>query len=181
MYTRILKEFNEILEKYCVIPINESIYDFFIILKGNKNTPYENIPFVFKFHIPETYPFVPPVVIFIPFTNEKIHPNLYLSGRVCLSLLKTYIGPNQEAVNRAGWSPVHNLCSIIISIQSLFNEQPLIHEPCVSHTQENIKKYNDKIKNILEKSLSNYIDNLQVNNKDVKNKLKTMLYENQDS
>jgi len=181
MYERILKEFNEILEKYCVVPINESIYDFFIILKGNEHTPYENIPFVFKIHITETYPFDPPNVIFVPFTNEKIHPNLYLSGKVCLSLLRTYRGPNQHEINRVGWSPVHNLTSIIISIQSLFNEQPLIHEPCALHTEENIKKYNDKIKNILEKSLPNYIDNLQIKNKDLKNKLETLLYKNKKS
>lgn len=175
MHVRIVKEFNDILEKYIIIPINESIYNFFVILKGNKDTPYENIPFVFKFEITEQYPFDPPNVTYIGFTKQKIHPNLYLNGRVCLSLLGTYIGPNSVEINKKGWTPIQNLTSIIMSIQSLLDEQPLFYEPCAKHTKQNIENYNNKIKVEIEECLPNYLQNIQIKNKDLKEKLKTIL------
>ena len=44
------------------------------------------------------------------------NPNLYRTGKVCMSILGTWVGP--------GWNPSHSLSSVLLSIQSLMNDQP---------------------------------------------------------
>jgi ubiquitin-conjugating enzyme E2 Z len=51
----------------------------------------------------------------------RFNPNLYSSGKTCLSILGTWSGP--------GWAPVNSLSSILLSIQSLMNEKPYHNEP----------------------------------------------------
>ena len=53
----------------------------------------------------------------------RFNPNLYESGKVCLSLLGTWSGP--------GWIPnKSSLIQVLISIQSLILvEQPYFNEP----------------------------------------------------
>jgi len=45
-----------------------------------------------KFDIPDRYPLVPPKVKFVQHSGERIHPNLYVDGKVCLSILGTWPG-----------------------------------------------------------------------------------------
>ena len=39
------------------------------------------------FEIPKEYPLKPPKVKFIQHTGDRIHPNLYVKGKICLSIL----------------------------------------------------------------------------------------------
>ena len=50
-----------------------------------------------------------------------VNPNLYENGKVCLSILGTWSGP--------GWTTACTLSSVLLSIQSLLNENPIHNEP----------------------------------------------------
>lgn len=91
---------------------------------GPKDTPYDGGFFYFIFTYPEKYPLKPPAVKFMTTGDGKVrfNPNLYSSGKVCLSILGTWTGP--------GWTSVMTTKSVLISIQSLImNEAPFFNEP----------------------------------------------------
>lgn len=100
----------------------ENIYNVKVLIIGPENTPYENGFHLFDFNFPKNYPVSPPSVLFVS-TDRRIraHPNLYINGKVCLSFLGTWSGP--------GWTAALTLNTILLSIQSLLNEEPLHNEP----------------------------------------------------
>ncbi|KAE8143406.1 ubiquitin-conjugating enzyme/RWD-like protein [Aspergillus pseudotamarii] len=81
------------------------------------------------------YPAKPPSVRALT-TNKgrcRFNPNIYASGKVCLSILGTWHGePGEE------WSSAQGLESILISIQSLLSNNPYENEPGYdkTHTAE---------------------------------------------
>jgi ubiquitin-protein ligase len=99
-----------------------------ILIAGPKDTPYENGLFEFHIYLPVNYPHSPPNVLLKTTGNETIrfNPNLYASGKVCLSLLGTWSGASGET-----WSPQSSsLLQVLISIQSLiFVNDPYFNEP----------------------------------------------------
>jgi ubiquitin-conjugating enzyme E2 Z len=112
----------------------------FLII-GPKDTPYENGFFFFYFVLPETYPFDPPKVHFKTIHSSiRFNPNLYVEGKVCLSIINTWHGPS--------WTSACSIHSVIISIQAfIFNNKPLTNEPGLEKTnQQNIDDYNKIIK-----------------------------------
>ncbi|CAE7840756.1 UBC23 [Symbiodinium sp. CCMP2592] len=67
---------------------------------GPPGTPYSDVPFFFDLSLSPQYPSEPPLVYFMAnYVNscEKLNPNLYNDGKVCLSILGTWAGP--------GWDP----------------------------------------------------------------------------
>ena len=94
---------------------------------GPKDTPYEYCPLEFDISIPDDYPFAPPNVLFK--TNDgctRFHPNFYVDGKVCLSILGTYSGPK--------WASTMNISTLLLSIYSIITSNPLVHEPCYAGT-----------------------------------------------
>lgn len=92
------------------------------MILGPKNTPYQNGFFFFDINFPNDYPTSNPTVQFRTTDNKvRFNPNLYANGKVCLSILGTWNGP--------GWQPTMNLTSVLLSIQSLLHENPIINEP----------------------------------------------------
>lgn len=58
------------------------------MIVGPPDTPYEDGFFFFEITIPETYPFQPPAVVFKTSDHRvRFHPNLYVEGKTCLSIL----------------------------------------------------------------------------------------------
>lgn len=97
------------------------------IMFGPKDTPYEYCPLEFRFIITNEYPFSPPLVKY--HTNDgrtRFHPNFYIDGKVCLSILGTYSGPK--------WASSMNISTVLLSIYSLMTNNPLSHEPCYEKT-----------------------------------------------
>ena len=89
---------------------------------GSCDTPYEDGMFFFSVDFPDQYPFVPPKVLFLnPNPKMRYHPNMYEKGKVCLSILGTWSGPS--------WTSVQTLSSVLIVLQSLFQDEPLRCEP----------------------------------------------------
>jgi len=101
---------------------------FSFIISGPKDTPYENGLFEFHVQFPVDYPDSPPCVIIYTTDGGKIrfNPNLYANGKVCLSLLGTWSGQENEKWN----SKTSTFIQVMISIQSLILvEQPIFNEP----------------------------------------------------
>jgi len=92
----------------------------------------------FGYQFTKEYPTKAPTVNGIT-TNHgrtRFNPNIYATGRVCLSILGTWRGePGEE------WSSAQGLESILISIQSLMSANPYENEPGFENaTQEEDKK-----------------------------------------
>lgn len=92
------------------------------LMIGPAGTPYAFCPLLFKITVPEDYPLVPPRVVIETSDGEtRFHPNLYVNGKVCLSILGTYSGPS--------WVSTMNIETVLKSIYSLLNENPITNEP----------------------------------------------------
>jgi len=92
---------------------------------GPPGTPYALVPFFFDLALPSEYPREPPLAHFHAHYvgAERLNPNLYVDGKVCLSLLGTWSGPS--------WDPQRStLLQVIVSIQGLvLVEEPYFNEP----------------------------------------------------
>ena len=82
---------------------------------GPESTPYEDCPFFFEIMIPSDYPNSPPLMHYQSFCSDRLNPNLYENGKVCVSLLGTWSGSGSEV-----WNPkVSNLLQVLLSIQGI--------------------------------------------------------------
>jgi len=119
----------------------ENMYTIYILMIGTDGTPYTGGFYFFKFIFTDEYPIKPPTAKFYS-TDGKIrfNPNLYTCGKVCLSLLGTWSGPQ--------WTPANSLTSILVSLQAMvLNKNPLINEPGYdSSPTETLEKYNAVIR-----------------------------------
>jgi ubiquitin-protein ligase len=89
-----------------------------VLIFGPEGTPYHNGNFFIDLKFPNDYPYNPPKANFLTTDGRiRFNPNLYATGKVCLSILGTWSGPS--------WSIVQRLSSVILSIQSLLGEHPL--------------------------------------------------------
>ena len=81
---------------------------------GPSGTPYHDNLFLFDFHFGENYPNDPPVAHYHSH-GFRVNPNLYQSGKVCLSLLHTWQGKGSEVWN----AETSNMLQVLVSIQGL--------------------------------------------------------------
>lgn len=125
---RLMKDIQRAQEKimidqgiwYCVK--EERMNQGYALVEGPENTPYEACLLLFSFSFPDDYPFSPPKVKFMTSDGRtRFHPNLYVDGKVCLSILGTYSGPT--------WSGTQSLSTVLLSILALLDNNPLSHEP----------------------------------------------------
>ena len=91
-------------------------------IQGPDDTPFEGCFFIFQFTFPDDYPFSPPKVNVLTTDGiTRFHPNLYVEGKVCLSILGTYSGPS--------WQSTMSLSMVLLSLKALLDSNPLSHEP----------------------------------------------------
>jgi ubiquitin-conjugating enzyme E2 Z len=125
---RLLKDVAEVLKN----PLNSNgiyyvhdemnMYRGYAMIIGPEDTPYEGGYYFFKFDFSNDYPFKPPKVTYC--TNDgstRFNPNLYKSGKVCVSILNTWKGEQ--------WTSCQNIRSILLTLVTLLNENPLTNEP----------------------------------------------------
>lgn len=128
---------------------------------GPKGSPYEDGLFFFDIQLPPTYPTVPPQVHYISFCSDRLNPNLYESGKVCVSLLGTWSGRGTEV-----WTTRSSLLQVIISIQGLilvpepyYNEAGYLKQKGSSSALENSKLYNEMVIVKMLQSMANLLKN----------------------
>ncbi|KAF0918395.1 hypothetical protein E2562_023552 [Oryza meyeriana var. granulata] len=94
------------------------------VIIGASGTPYHDGLFFFDFHLPPEYPQVPPSAYYHS-GGLRVNPNLYVDGKVCLSLLNTWTGRGNEV-----WDPSSSsILQVLVSLQGLvLNEKPYFNE-----------------------------------------------------
>lgn len=123
---KLLKELSSSNEKIYVYPLDvkcDAPTMYLAMIIGPDDTPYEGGFFYFHIVLPKNFPMEPPSVKFLTQGNNvRFNPNLYVNGKVCLSVIGTWAGP--------GWSPANTVVSVLQIIQGMvLNENPLINEP----------------------------------------------------
>ncbi len=120
---------------------------------GPEGTPYAFCPLFFRIEFPTDYPFSPPKVKFLTSDGRtRFHPNLYVDGKVCLSILGTWNGPS--------WQSTMSLSMVLVSLQALLDENPLKNEPgftAITKTDERGIKYSKLVQyKLIAHTLSEY-------------------------
>jgi len=98
-------------------PENEDIFHWTATIIGPTGSVYEGGIFNLSIEFPPNYPFKPPKIRFI---TRIYHPNINMSGGICLDILKDQ------------WSPALTISKVLISICSLLDDpnpdDPLVPE-----------------------------------------------------
>jgi ubiquitin-protein ligase len=94
---------------------NESnIHEIWVGIVGQSQTPYDGGFFFFHVQFTNRYPAESPKVWFItPEPSIRFNPNLYETGKVCMSILGTWTGPE--------WTSVMNLTNTHFVMNQAWN------------------------------------------------------------
>lgn len=147
-YQEIDKDINPL---YSLLPKEDDFLTWEFIIIGPQDTLYENG--IFKGHIKFTkqYPNEPPNVIF----HNIVHPNIYKTGQVCISILhkgSDYTGYEKD-IER--WLPSHGVNTIMLSIISMLSA-PNFESPANMDAsllcKNNFEKYKKTIYKLVEES-----------------------------
>ncbi|MCL7035046.1 hypothetical protein MKW94_016605 [Papaver nudicaule] len=103
-------------------------YDFLrAVIVGGKSMPYCHGLFFFDINFPSSYPNKPPVVTYRS-CGFRLHPNLELDGKVCLSLLDTSKKESEKEWNKD--LSKSNVLEVLLSIQErILNSKPYFDKP----------------------------------------------------
>ena len=107
----------------------------YAMVYGPSDTIYRYGAYLFEFNFPTDYPYSPPKLKYL--TNDGItrfHPNLYRSGKVCISILNTWKGEQ--------WTSCQTIRSVLLMLVTLFHNKPLLNEPGVKETSSSFIPYN---------------------------------------
>ncbi|XP_014238160.1 (E3-independent) E2 ubiquitin-conjugating enzyme UBE2O [Trichogramma pretiosum] len=118
-----------------------------VMMRGPEKTPYEDGLFLFDFQLSVDYPSAPPLCHYISYCSDRLNPNLYEDGKVCVSLLGTWAGRGTEV-----WTSSSTLLQVIVSIQGLilvaepyFNEAGFEKQKGSQQGRENSRMYNEMV------------------------------------
>jgi ubiquitin-conjugating enzyme E2 Z len=108
------------------------------LIIGPKDSLYCNGYYFFKFTFPPDYPHSPPVLHYC--TNDgttRFHPNFYKTGKVCIDILNTWRGEK--------WSGCQTISSVLLTLISVMDNEPILNEPGVTRTSKDFKNYHSLI------------------------------------
>ena len=100
----------------------ENILKGYALIIGTVDTPYFGGYYFFELSYPNDYPHSPPKVYFVTNgDNIRFNPNLYTTGKVCISLLNTWRGDQ--------WTSCQTISSVLLTLGTLLCKDPLLNEP----------------------------------------------------
>ena len=110
----------------------------YAMIVGPQDTPYFGGYYFFEFDFPYDYPYNPPKVTY--HTNDgftRFNPNLYVNGKVCLSIINTWSGEP--------WSSCQTITSVLNTLCTVLNDSPLLNEPGQNKDSSNFLHYQRSI------------------------------------
>ena len=109
------------------------------LIIGPADTPYADGFYLFTFQFPSNYPHAPPKVEFCTSDGiTRFNPNLYRTGKVCLSILNTWKGEQ--------WSGCQTISSVLLALCTILNDEPLLNEPGITKSHRDYEGYNEIIR-----------------------------------
>lgn len=122
-YKRLLKEHRLLsttnLPGISLLNANKNLTEYNVSMQFDNHPVYSNDRYQLLIVIDKDYPVQPPKVKFV--ANEgmsiPIHPHIYSNGHICLNLLGD------------DWSPASSIESIILSLQSMLNNNEVKERP----------------------------------------------------
>ena len=107
-------------------------------ISGPEDSLYVGGNYFFALTFPYDYPHNPPKVEFKTSDGTtRFHPNLYRNGKVCLSILNTWKGEQ--------WTGCQSIRTILLTILSILDDKPLLHEPGITEKHRDFNSYNQII------------------------------------
>jgi len=113
---------------------DEDLLKGYAMIVGPSETPYFGGFYFFEFNYPYDYPHSPPGVKYMTNgDNIRFNPNLYVNGKVCISLLNTWRGEQ--------WTSCQSISTVLLNLCTLLCKDPLLNEPGVSKTHPDFANY----------------------------------------
>jgi ubiquitin-conjugating enzyme E2 Z len=110
----------------------------YALIIGPEDTPYHGGYYLFELFFPNDYPHSPPKVMFCTNgENIRFNPNLYITGKVCVSLLNTWRGDQ--------WTSCQTISTVLLTLCSLLCKNPLLNEPGINDQNIDLFSYNEII------------------------------------
>jgi ubiquitin-protein ligase len=110
----------------------------YAMIIGPEDTCYEGGFYFFGFNFPTDYPFSPPKLTYCTSDGvTRFNPNLYINGKVCVSILNTWRGDS--------WTSCQSIRTVLLSLCILFTDNPLLNEPGILAVNPECKMYRDII------------------------------------
>lgn len=142
--TRLLKDVKQIIKNpltdngiYYVHNESDILKGYALII-GPSDTPYFGGNFFFEISYPTDYPHSPPKIKYCTNKNNiRFNPNLYVCGKVCVSLLNTWRGEQ--------WTSCQTISTVLLTLCTLLCKDPLLNEPGVHPEHRDMKNYNEII------------------------------------
>ena len=110
----------------------------YAMVVGTRDSPYFCVPMFYRIEFPEDYPHAPPKMKFLTQsapngTYVRMHPNYYVNGKCCLSILNSWSGEK--------WTGCQTLRSLLMTVLMTLTEDPLTNEPGYSRHKDIHDKY----------------------------------------
>ena len=110
----------------------------YALIVGPSDTPYFGGNFFFELNYPSDYPHSPPKVKYWTNGNNiRFNPNLYICGKVCISLLNTWRGDQ--------WTSCQSISTVLLTLCSLLSKEPLLNEPGIDKNHIDFNAYDEII------------------------------------
>ncbi|KAH8266361.1 hypothetical protein KR038_001580, partial [Drosophila bunnanda] len=113
----------EMLEGFRVKLVDDNYFLWEVGIFGPPDTLYAGGYFRAELCFPPDYPFSPPSMKFL---SKIWHPNIYKSGKVCISVLQPPSSMSMVEDHAERWNPTQNVRTILLSVILLLNEPNIL-------------------------------------------------------